>query len=220
MTVPGGAGHFPGYDVTAGASSWDHVTAGVVLARLAPPPPVRFFTPEEEPTARALVDRLLAQDADPKVPAFEAVDQRLVERIGDGFRFDDMPEDPEAWRRSIEALDQDSRARFGRPFWDLERSEQIEMVESVQSTEGEWHGLPAKRLFSLWTRYSCDAFYSHPWAWNEIGFGGPAYPRGYKNLGLGRREPWEAEERDAMDPVPWAEQVETARKRHLGSGSP
>ena len=36
------------------------------------------------------------------------------------------------------------------------------------------------------------AFYSHPWAWNEIGFGGPAYPRGYVRLGAGQREHWEA----------------------------
>ena len=36
-----------------------------------------------------------------------------------------------------------------------------------------------------------SAFYSHPWAWNEIGFGGPAYPRGYARLGVGQRESWE-----------------------------
>ena len=36
-----------------------------------------------------------------------------------------------------------------------------------------------------------SAFYSHPWAWNEIGFGGPAYPRGYARLGAGQREHWE-----------------------------
>ena len=41
-----------------------------------------------------------------------------------------------------------------------------------------WHGFDAKHVWSLWTRYACAAFYSHPWAWNEIGFGGPAYPRG------------------------------------------
>ena len=38
------------------------------------------------------------------------------------------------------------------------------------------------------------AFYSHPWAWNEIGFGGPAYPRGYSRLGAGLSETWEGEE--------------------------
>jgi hypothetical protein len=64
-----------------------------------------------------------------------------------------------------------------------------------------WHGLPAGRVWSLWTRYACTAFYAHPWAWNEIGFGGPAYPRGYKNAGIGRREPWEVADHADSDPV-------------------
>jgi hypothetical protein len=36
------------------------------------------------------------------------------------------------------------------------------------------------------------AYYAHPTAWNEIGFGGPASPRGYARMGLDRRDPWEA----------------------------
>src|SRR6266536_1451571 len=51
-------------------------------------------------------------------------------------------------------------------------------------------------------RYACTAFYSHPLAWNEIGFPGPAYPRGYKNPGVDALEPFEV--RDALpglDPV-------------------
>ena len=58
--------------------------------------------------------------------------------------------------------------------------------------------MPAARVWSLWTRYAASAFYAHPWAWNEIGFGGPAYPRGYKNLGLDRREPWEVADAHAL----------------------
>jgi hypothetical protein len=38
------------------------------------------------------------------------------------------------------------------------------------------------------------AYYSHPTAWNEIGFGGPASPRGYVRMGYDRRDPWEAVE--------------------------
>jgi hypothetical protein len=51
------------------------------------------------------------------------------------------------------------------------------------------------------------AFYSHPWAWNEIGFGGPAYPRGFMRLGgagLGETsvlEPFERPGAYAADPV-------------------
>jgi len=51
------------------------------------------------------------------------------------------------------------------------------------------------------------AFYSHPWAWNEIGFGGPAYPRGYMRLGgpgtsaASVLEPFERPGAYAADPV-------------------
>ena len=40
-----------------------------------------------------------------------------------------------------------------------------------------------------------EAYYSHPWAWDEIGFGGPSYPRGYMRLERGEAETWESEEK-------------------------
>jgi len=52
------------------------------------------------------------------------------------------------------------------------------------------------------TRYACTAFYAHPSAWAEIGFPGPAYPRGYKNAGVGKLEPFEVGgAQPAEDPV-------------------
>ena len=68
-------------------------------------------------------------------------------------------------------------------------------------------------------RYACAAFYSHPWAWNEIGFGGPAYPRGYANLGLDRREHWERPEHHAADPIPWVDRAEAATQGARRAGS-
>jgi len=213
--TPGSAEQrFPGFDVLDQAHTWDSVTAGLVLGRLGPVQPLRFFSPEEEPTARALVDRLLAQDDDPKIPVLEVIDLRLLEHQGDGYRYENMPEDGEAWRRSVAGLDTDARAACGRPFWDIETTEQMRIVEAVNKLDDDWHGMPAARVFSLWLRYGCSAFYSHPWAFSEIGFGGPAYPRGYKNLGLNRRENWEVAERDAKDPIPWVKRVEQARQRH------
>jgi len=44
--------------------------------------------------------------------------------------------------------------------------------------------------------------YAHPAAWAEIGFAGPAYPRGYKNIGVGKLEPFEVPDaRPSGDPV-------------------
>ena len=175
----------------AQAGSWDLVTRGVVLGRLGPLGPLSFFTVEQEPTLRALCDRLLDQGCEPRVPIAEMVDNRLAIRRGDGFRHKDMPEDWIAWPLSVEGLDADAREKTGRPLHDLGTDEQIQLIDHVRQLEGEWHDMPAGRLFELWTRYVCDAFYSHPWAWNEIGFGGPAYPEGTRTSDPDRREPWE-----------------------------
>jgi hypothetical protein len=58
-----------------------------------------------------------------------------------------------------------------------------------------WDGMLCKLFFEH--RVIPDithAYYAHPVAWNEIGFGGPASPRGYVRMGLDRRDPWEAVE--------------------------
>ncbi len=183
---------FPGFDALDQADAWDPVTAGVVLARLGPLPPLRFFTPQQESVARPLLDLILAQHEEPRVPVFEMVDQRLAELTTDGWRYEDLPPDPQAWARSLEAMESDALAEHGHGFAACSPDEQAGMLESLLDLgDGVWHGMHADRVWSLWSRYACTAFYSHPWAWNEIGWPGPAYPRGYKNPGVGTREPFE-----------------------------
>jgi Gluconate 2-dehydrogenase subunit 3 len=188
--TPGGEGRFPGFDVLGQVDHWDDVTAGVVLARLDPPPEMSFFNPSEESTARALFDRLLDQDRPPKIPVLELVDRRLALDETDGWFHEDMPEDRDAWRFTLAALDEDALKRYDEHFHALDHERQKSLVQAVQDAT-TWHGIRASHVWSLWTRYACAAFYSHPWAWNEIGFGGPAYPRGYRTIGIDAREPWE-----------------------------
>jgi hypothetical protein len=214
-TIGGAAERFPGFDVLDEVSHWDAATAGVVLSRLGPCPPLRFFSLAEEAVGRALFDQLLDQREPPRVPVLEMIDARLAEAQTDGWRYADMPEDGEAFRRSFAALDDDARRAFGRPFAELEWFDRADLVQSVQQLrDTDWHELRADRVWSLWTRYACTAFYSHPWAWNEIGFGGPAYPRGYKNLGVDAREPWEVADVTDRDPVGRGDEIEQARRRH------
>lgn len=213
--TPGEEGRFDGYDVLSQTWNWDEVTAGVVLDRLSSPPPPAYFTREEEPVARALFDVLLAQHEEPKVPVFELVDRRLAVGETDGWRYADMPEDSEIFRLTVEYLDADAHDVFDCGFAELSPRQQGALIQRVQDLdEDKWHDLTAKHVWSLWTRYVCAAFYSHPWAWNEIGFGGPAYPRGYKHIGFDAREPWETTERDAHDPVPWANKVKQSKHKH------
>ncbi|HEX3592001.1 MAG TPA: gluconate 2-dehydrogenase subunit 3 family protein [Pseudonocardiaceae bacterium] len=172
------------------------------MARLGPPPPIRFFTPDEEAIARPLLDLLLDQHAEPRVPVLQMIDSRLAEASTDGWRYEDLPEDGQAWRDTLAAIEADAQDAHGTGFARCAEDARRALIQAVQDRKSDlWHGLPADRVWSLWTRYACTAFYSHPWAWNEIGFGGPAYPRGYKNAGVGRREPWEVRDRADVDPV-------------------
>lgn len=216
--TPQNRGRFPGFDVLDTVDAWDDVTAGAVLARLALPSELAFFTPHEVGIAAPMLDLLLGQDADPRIPVLAMIDERLAVGETDGWHYDEMPEDAQAWRESLAALDADAEsAHSGRGFAALTASEQADLVQAVQDRgdNGEqWHGWPAKHVWSLWTRYACTAFYSHPWAWNEIGFPGPAYPRGYLNAGVNSRERWEVADHSDRDPVPFAERVERARQQH------
>ena len=53
---------------------------------------------------------------------------------------------------------------------------------------------PAAHYWQTLVQDVVGAYYAHPFAWDEIGFGGPAYPRGYMRLEKGRAEPWEVDE--------------------------
>ncbi|HEY3923735.1 MAG TPA: gluconate 2-dehydrogenase subunit 3 family protein [Acidothermaceae bacterium] len=183
---------FPGFDVLDEVDRWDAATAGVVLARLTPSPELSFFTGVEQATAEALCDHLLAQHDEPRVPVAALIDVRLATGETDGWHYADMPEDGEAWRQTLAFLDDDATQRYGTVFGELTKDQQAAVVQAIQNLKTQrWHALPANQVWSLWTRYACTAFYSHPWAWNEMGFPGPAYPRGYKNIGLDKREPFE-----------------------------
>ena len=207
--APGG--RFPGFSAAAQAGHWDPVTAGAVLGRLGRPPDPRFFTPAEQATATALCGRLLGQGrgpdggpgGGPPVPVVHMIDARLAGQETDGWRYADLPEDGQAWRDTLAALDHDARDKHGLGFAACPPADQDDLIQAVQDLgSGPWHGLPASRVWSLWTRYACTAFYSHPQAWDEIGFPGPAYPRGYKNRGVGRLEPFEVPDaRPGDDPV-------------------
>lgn len=196
---------FGGYDVMDQAEHWDPVTRRLVESRLEPPEPDSFFSLVERVAASALCDQLTAQHEEPRIPVLEAIETRLAHRRTDGWHHQDLPPDDETWRLSLHNLDADAQGTYGRDFASCSLAEQAQILTKVQAMSGQlWHDLRASEVWNLWMRYVCAAFYSHPWAWNEIGFPGPAYPRGYKNAGIGKREPFEpAERHPEQGPVPY-----------------
>jgi hypothetical protein len=198
-------GRYPDYNVLAEAPHWDDVTRQLVVARVDQVPEIRFFTHEEALTLGTFCDIVLAQDREPKIPVLNMVDAKLFEGKLDGYRYDDMPDDRETWRRVAAGLDSAVVQHGVSGGFDAARTEVQRDVVGAFS-EGKLHGqvwdsLPCARAWAVVIRAVLSEFYSHPWAWNEIGFGGPAYPRGYARFGVGQREQWEGAAATDTDPV-------------------
>jgi hypothetical protein len=206
-TTPQMIGRYPDYDVLASASHWDDLTRSVVLNRVETVPPFRFFDDAERATLEAFCDVVLAQDAEPRIPVLAYIDEKLHEGKRDGWQYYDLPDDDELWRLVARGLDEEARARSFASYPDAPLEAQAGIVERFAHAElhgGRWETINVSRAWSVVLRYAAQAFYSHPWAWNEIGFGGPAYPRGYAAFGsphLGEEEHWEADETVHEDPV-------------------
>jgi hypothetical protein len=202
-TTPQLRARYPDFDVLDQAAHWDDATREVVLARLETPP-LRFFTEAEAATLRAFCDVVLAQDKEPRIPVLEHVDAKLTAGKGEGYRYVDLPEDGETWRLTARGLDTAARERGAASL--AAASDELGMAVCEAFAGGElggpeWEGANPARAWSVVMRDALAAFYAHPWAWNEIGFGGPAYPRGYARLGVGLSESWEGEEEFSLDPV-------------------
>ena len=95
-------------------------------------------------------------------------------------------------------MDHEAQTAEGARFHDLTPGRQDALIKQMQNgalTSEAWGGMPCKDFFEH--RVIADithAYYAHPTAWNELGYGGPASPRGYVRMQLDRRDPWEAAE--------------------------
>ena len=179
--------------------SWNDQTRRAVRQRLEQVPQRRFLNPEEWSLLEAIADRLVPQpDRDEPVPIVPWVDDMLHHNRGPGYRYADMPRMRDAWRQGLAAIGSEARYRHGKPFEELSPDQQDGLLRDVENNRVEsryWGDLPAGGFFKHHLLKEVVAvYYSHPSAWSEIGFGGPASPRGYARLGPDERDSWEAEE--------------------------
>jgi Gluconate 2-dehydrogenase subunit 3 len=197
------ADRYPGYNVLAkrDSVSWNDQTRAVIDRRMAIDPDRHsFFTEVEWPTIRAVCDRIVPQNIGRPRPAPVAamVDEKLSTNSGDGYRDARLPEMREAWRRGLAALEAEAMLRYRHPFRDLAAIEQDDILAAIQNgsvEHGAWRDLPPTLFFAKRLLHDIvSSYYAHPASWNEIGFGGPASPRGYVRMNFDRRDPCEASE--------------------------
>ncbi|MDQ6931525.1 MAG: gluconate 2-dehydrogenase subunit 3 family protein [Candidatus Eremiobacteraeota bacterium] len=222
-------GYYPGFSTLAQQNYWDAKTRAVILDRVHNVPESHFFDAAQTRVLEAICARLIPQDDRDdahRIPIVPHIDRRLADGDGDGYRYDDMPPDPEAYLLGLRAIDESSPIAFECGFLRASLSQQDKLLRSLHDGKplvehSAWKRMPVKRFWMLLLSDCVEAYYSHPYAWDEIGFGGPAYPRAYMRLENGEPETWEVDEvRYPWAAPPWSASAEASppgEDEHYGS---
>lgn len=193
---------FPGYDVLDkwDSPSFNEQTREVLVHRLDAVPSRRFFDAIQWATLVAVCDRVIPQPERrraERVPIAPWLDAALYEQRGAGTRYASMPDHGAAWQQGLDAIDAEARTRHQLRFAALAPDAQDAILKAIDDGKTRvadaWTGLPPQRFFRhLALKEIVGIYYVHPAAMSEIGYGGPASPRGYVRLGVDALDPWEA----------------------------
>ncbi len=201
-------GRYPDYDVLASTADWDAATRKVVVERLDPPADPSLL----HRGAGADAARVLRRACSPRTPSRGSRRSSWSMRssppgasTATSTRTCPTTARPGGWCSTGLDATAAAVARHRRPSRTARRrtGRGSSKAFAAGTLAGEaWKELNVSRAWAVCTRMMLEAFYSHPWAWNEIGFGGPAYPQGYMRLGpVSVLEPRERAGATDEDPV-------------------
>ncbi len=167
------------YDPLTRKGAWDAKTRATVEGRIkeetATPVAFSFLSLAEGKLLTRLVDILLPQVAENQKIIIATVIDACLSETKAGVRYNNDPWRSDFYRRGLTEL-----AGFA-----------LGNLEEFIKTTMDGPDIFAKRFLRRVLYDAAAVYYSHPAAWQEIGFPGPAYPEGYGLLGCGEKETWE-----------------------------
>ena len=192
----------PTYRTLIGSGRVSEHTRELLLARCLDDPAYQplALAMAEFVTLRAMLSRVVPQKG-PAIDLAARIDAGLAVNGGDGWRFADLPPDPDAYRAGLRTLDRAD----GLPFCKLPPSQQDALLHRAASGElgATGPGVLTPDQMKLWFEdVRADAvrsYVAHPatlarMGYSGIGYGGDGEPKsGFDKIGLDERETWEPE---------------------------
>jgi hypothetical protein len=173
------------------------------MKRLGPFPDHRFLEKHEAQMIFAIAKHIVYDHRKEILDyVLHHMDNTLSSPIGEDQRKVDTPEQRVLVREGLKAVDEVAQKQYGASFLEIRVDQQLSILTALQKGKAvqvkAWQTIPQKELFNKLATAIASAYYSHPTVWSEIGYGGPAYPRGYVRIEKGLTDPWEAK-RDASE---------------------
>ena len=170
-------------------------TRAAVQARLDAPAAYapQFLAPETYALLEAVAARVFPQPDRPDAPIAlaPAVDQRLAEGRADGWRYDALPPDREAYRLGLGGVQEIAQTQFQANFVALTVEQQdavLQLLATGTPPGAAWETLDAGRFFEEMLAELTETYYAHPLAQEEIGYVGMADLPSWSKIGLNEKE--------------------------------
>ena len=193
---------YPDYNVLTQVKEWDPHTREIVLKRLGPFPPPKFLQQGEVEMIKNIA-RHLTFDNRNEILDYVVFysDEKLASEIGESERKPGVPKEKDLIRLGLKAIGDSAERIHQAKFPELDQKKQCAILAALQNGQAQgipdWDKVLQQALFKKLTELIISAYYSHPTIWSEIGYGGPAYPRGYVRIEPGLTDPWEAKRNDS-----------------------
>ena len=188
---------YPGYDLLKEKDHWDEHTREIVLKRLGPFPKNKFLKKYEVKLISTIAKHVIYDERKEIIQYIvHHLDSTLSSPVGEGQRKIGTPEQKTLIRGGLKAIDKLAEKIYGLSFMEIDQQQQLTILIDLHTGKAaqikDWQTIPQKELFKKLASEITSAYYSHPTVWSEIGYGGPAYPRGYVRVEKGLTDPWEA----------------------------
>ncbi len=161
-------------------------TREVLEERVAGPRATNVLSDAQMRMLRALCARIVPQEGDGEVDLAGRIAARLASGKGDGWRFENLPEDLEAYREGLDALE-------SRGFLTMSADAQDEELRRLGAVKGSAEA----RWFEEVRGDATTAYMAHPATYARIGYsgigvGGANTPtKGFVAMSIGDVEDWE-----------------------------
>lgn len=151
-----------------------------------------FFSAGEFALLQAVCNRLIPSEGCPEpIDMAGGIDERLTQNKSNGWRYDVMPTDADAYKQGLAGVEESAQALFQRPFGQLLGVQQDNILGLIQSGDAPgntWLTLPGHLFFEELLAEAAENYYSHPLAQEEIGYVGMADRPAWQRIGLNQLE--------------------------------
>lgn len=168
-------------------------TRQILTERLtAPVQQPQFFSDSEFALLQTICDRLIPQDIDDKrIDIAGNIDNRLFQNESDGWRYNVMPPDGDAYKLGLAGIDETAQLLFQQSFHQLSGDQQDSLLLTIQRAVAPgktWEHFPAELFFEELLVEATHIYYSHPLAQEAIGYVGMADVPTWQRIGLNQLE--------------------------------